>query len=1002
MEVHTGPDVRVPIPAAKQRAILACVALNANRTVTVDALAGVLWGSKEPPNAKPVVQNYVARLRRVLGPAAERLATGDGGYRLTVREDAELDHLQAAALDRRARRAVGDGDWAAGGRLAERALALWRGDVLEDVPSEGLRTEFAPSIEEVRRGLEEVRVDACLAAARFDDALPHLDRLIAAQPLREPLHERRLAALYAAGQRADALECYRRVRSTLRDELGIEPSPTLRGLYQLVLDDAPAADLLPAQVRAAAVSALAAARSGPSDDAPAPIAQLPSRPRLLIGRARELARLDRLLIPPPEPKAPGALGAPRTADTSGTPGTPGTPGAPGSSRAAKTPGAPGTSGAAGAARFAGTSGPDTGCHVAVLTGPAGVGKTTLALTWAHRVAAHFPDGILHLDLAGFAPGLEPLAADAAVVVLLDLLGVRLKDLPDTPEGRAALYRRTIAGRRLLVLLDNAADARQARPLLPAGEGSRALVTSRRSLGGLVALDGAEPLTLAPFDPGTSRELLVRRLGERRVAGQEDALEAIAGHCAHLPLALSVAVARAAALPGVPLAAFVEQLDTAVLDTLVAGDEASSVRDVLSWSYRRLSEEVAHVFRFLGLHPGPEITPAAAAALAGVGLGAASEAVGELATMSLLSEPAPGRFAMHALLQMLAVELLEQHTDEAERRAAKRRLYDYHLRLAVAADDLTVTLALHVEPDHVPLPAGLEPKGFADEKDAAAWLVAEEHVLTSLVADAAATGHDSFAWRLAGANSCNLMRREREHKDLEQGRIALGAARRLDEPAALARANFQYGRALTFSRHVEDAEHHLSEALRLYRELDDQPGVVECVRTLASLWHWRGDLARSGYWREEYLKAAQELGHQASQAMAWNYLAWSRLQHGRRLEALSAAHQALAMFGESPARNRPGFQAALAMALRANGDARAAAQIHDEPLQDLNEVELLVELGMMEAAGEFFGWLDLRARISDPLVMGRVERVASALCGQAPDVPAIAKPAAAVTPESSPR
>ncbi len=294
--------------------------------------------------------------------------------------------------------------------------------------------------------------------------------------------------------------------------------------------------------------------------------------------------------------------------------------------------------------------------ISAIGGPAGVGKTALALRWAHQIAGRFPDGQLHVNLRGFGPSAVPATPAQAIRGFLDALGVPPEQVPPLPEAQAGLYRSLLADRRLLLVLDNARDEEQVRPLLSASPGSLVLVTSRNQLSGLAAADGARLLSLDILSHGEAVQLLTARLGARPAPPPSRKRSAeIAVLCACLPLALTVAAARAAARPGFPLAALAAELRDAAgrLDALDVGDPAASVRAVFSWSYHQLSTEAARMFRLLGLHPGPDISVPAAASLAATGVPAARGLLRELTRGHLIAEHVPRRYAVHDLLRAYA-------------------------------------------------------------------------------------------------------------------------------------------------------------------------------------------------------------------------------------------------------------------------------------------------------------------------------------------------------------
>jgi DNA-binding SARP family transcriptional activator len=297
--------------------------------------------------------------------------------------------------------------------------------------------------------------------------------------------------------------------------------------------------------------------------------------------------------------------------------------------------------------------------VFAIAGPAGIGKTALAVHWAHQLAGRYPDGQLYLNLRGFGPSGPPMSPGEATRNLLQSLAVSPDRIPASPDASAALYRSCLAGRRMLILLDNARDPGQVRRLLPGHPGCLVVVTSRDHLAGLVAADGARLLVVDKLEAGPAREMLAGRLGQDRVAAETDAVAELTALCVGLPLALGIVAARAAARPGLSLAVLAAELRDARsrLDWLSTGEAVTDMRTVFSWSLQQLTPPAMRMFQMLGLHPGPDITVPAAASLAGVPPGQARAALAELARAHLLTEGAPGRHSCHDLLRAYATELV---------------------------------------------------------------------------------------------------------------------------------------------------------------------------------------------------------------------------------------------------------------------------------------------------------------------------------------------------------
>ncbi len=471
-------------------------------------------------------------------------------------------------------------------------------------------------------------------------------------------------------------------------------------------------------------------------------------------------------------------------------------------------------------REIGTAG---GITITAISGMAGVGKTALALHWAHRIAGEFPDGQLYADLGGFCPSGKPVEPAVALRAFLDGLGVAAQRVPRSLEARAGLYRSLVAGRRILIVLDNARDVEQVRPLLPGSPGCLVLVTSRARLAGLTVAGNAELLALDVLSDDEARQLLAVRLGAAQVAAEPDAVNELIGLCAGLPLAMVVAAARAAAHPRFPLTWLAAELrDTAGrLDGLDVGDATTSIRSVLSWSYQQLGDLAARMLRLLAVHPGPSITAAAAASMAGIPLPQVRHTLRALADANLITEYLPGRYALHDLLRAFAAEHAQAVGHAEDHRAAAGRMLDHYLHTVHATG---LTTLWEREPITLAPPApGVVPEAFAARDQALAWLDAEHAVLVKVTGQAAETRIDANAWQLAWSLAVVFRMRGLWQDLLATQRVALGAARRLRDQNAQAYSHRELGLASARAGQLREAYSHLGRALKLYEKLGDRDG-----------------------------------------------------------------------------------------------------------------------------------------------------------------------------------
>jgi tetratricopeptide (TPR) repeat protein/transcriptional regulator with XRE-family HTH domain len=535
---------------------------------------------------------------------------------------------------------------------------------------------------------------------------------------------------------------------------------------------------------------------------------------------------------------------------------------------------------------------DRPAEIIAISGTAGVGKTALVIRFARQVAKHYPDGQLYVNLRAFDPSGSTVSPDDALRYLLDALAVPPQRMPADLQTRGALFRSMVDGKRVLIVLDNAHDAEQVRPLLPGSPGSLVLVTSRSQLTGLIAADAATPLRLDVLTTKEAHELLGRRLGPEVVAAEPQATAELITLCARLPLALGVAAGRAATRPGLSLAALADELrDTRNrLDALEVGDAATDVRAVLSWSYEQLSEQAARTFRLLGLHPGPDVSVAATASLAGVSRREVTVALRELTRMHVVAELRPGRFAFHDLLRAYAVQQAEATDSQQDRQAAVRRCLAFYLHSAHAA-------ALQVNQvrkpiDLPPVEPGSMPEEFAGPGQPMAWFDAESSVLFRLFNQAVSSHDDESAWQIAWTLSPFLYRRNRWHECIGIQRLSLQAAQRLGGPAGLGHAYYELGRGLVNIGDFAGAEPQLAESLRIFGELGDRANEAVAHHGFGALFEQQGQYAQSLSHAREALRVVREIGPASTVAKLENTVGWLYAHLGQFDEALASCQSAL--------------------------------------------------------------------------------------------------------------
>lgn len=527
--------------------------------------------------------------------------------------------------------------------------------------------------------------------------------------------------------------------------------------------------------------------------------------------------------------------------------------------------------------------------IAVISGPAGVGKTTLAVHWAHQVADRFPDGQLHLNLSGHWQGGS---ADAALMTLLLSLGTPPERIPPDTEGRSAALRTALAGRRVLMLLDNVRDADQVRPLLPGADGL-VLITSRNRLRSLRRHEGAALVELDPFTPAESAALLQRVLGPEAVSKHPDAIAELAGLCGHLPLAVALAAERVRNT-GVSVPDLVEEASdgTARLDAL--DDGADDVRKVFEWSYRALPPLPAKLFRLLGTAPGPDIDAPAAAALAGTTTVVALRNLELLVDHNLLKRPRPGRYELHDLLRVYAAELASAVDGEQGRARALARLLDWYIATGLAAWS-------HLQPTS--MGPGLEtprtevaPLAFADAPAALDWFETEHDNLIAGAGAAEGAGLDRNCWRLVHILWAHLDRCRAWPEIASLGAAGLAAARRAGDRAGEAEM-LTMGASLRHLRRFDEAIASQRQALEIYLESGNRSGQATVLNNLGMIFRSMGRHEEAIEHLRRCVRLDEETDEPGDLAVSLLNLAQSYSEAGRAAEAVETAGRSLELLRE---------------------------------------------------------------------------------------------------------
>jgi DNA-binding SARP family transcriptional activator len=859
LEVRVGEDWR-GIGAPKWRSVLAALLIDAGQVVSADALINEVWGDAPPARAANLVSIYVLRLRRLMGDSdSSLLVTRAPGYLLRVTAE-DTDALLFEAMVRDGRQAFDAGDPRGAASQLTEALALWHGRPLADVPPTPRVEAEAERLAELRLGAVELRITAELACGGQAQAVAEIRRLLADHPLREGLWLLLMQALDGAGRHAEALEVYGRAREVISDQLGVDPGAELRQFHAELLarDSAtPAGTISAGTVTARSGkqepepaapgpqrTAARPARGRPAGHSGAVPAQLPADVADFTGRDEQVTHLCDLLSGVGASHDPGAV------------------------------------------------------RIAVVAGAGGLGKTSLAVHAAHRVRRRFPDGQLYVDLLGATP--TPIPAGDVLARFLRDLGVDGRDIPVDEAERAARYRTVLAGRRMLVVLDNARDAAQVRPLLPGTASSAVLVTTRSRMPDLAS---TRLVDLNVLDDDEALALFVKVVGEERAAAEPEAAAELLDACAGLPLAIRICAARLATRSGWTIRAMANRLrdEHRRLDEMRAGDLAVRASFQVSFASLPASTDKqgidpARAFCLLGLWQGPSVSSAAAAALFGVPEYSAEDALEVLVDTHLLESVAPGRYRFHDLLRVYAAERAAAEESADDRAAAVSRLLGWYMRTADAA------AAAVAPPDRydVPLEAAdaddVPPLGFATAEDALAWYDSERANLVAATRQAAEAGLHEIAWRLPAPLYLIFNSLGNWADCIATHRVALDSARLAGNRQGEAWVLNNLGTALGVTRHPEGIGH-LERSLTIRRDIGDRMGEAQAAANLADAYQWLGRTTEALDLYRRALELNREVGNRYGEGVALVNLGWTLLDLDRAAVAVDFLLQARRTFAE---------------------------------------------------------------------------------------------------------
>ncbi|WP_067510130.1 AfsR/SARP family transcriptional regulator [Actinoplanes sp. TFC3] len=860
LEVVFGDEV-LDLGGLRQQVVLGTMLLEANRVIRTPRLIEALYGEDPPSTSRVQVQICISALRRFFTGHGmpDAILTRSQGYSLQIPEgsldlqrwESNLTQARQSREGQRFEEAVGQ---------YRSALSLWRGPALDGVESQVVRSA-ADRLADRKITAHEECLDLELKLGRHHEVVDELGALVSEHPLREQLRGQFMVALYRAGRQSEALATYRSARLRMIDELGLEPNEQLQELERAILTSDPRLSL---------------AKPSAASPAPPPVAPIPAVPEELPAPPVPVAT-ETLSVPVPLAAEPAGTPGPRLLPTDIADFT-------GRDRQIE----------AIEQQFTVASGCTAGyaVPVVVIAGKPGIGKTTLAVHAGHRLTDRYPDGQLFADLHG--RHVDQIGAEQVLERFLRALGVPGTALPETLDERAELYRALLSDRRMLVVLDNAGDEGQIRPLLPGTSRSAVLVSSRGRLGGL---PGAVHVDVDVFDEHHSMELLARIAGAERIEAEPQATAELAGLCGHLPLALRIAGARLAARPHWSVDHLVERLENEARRLDELKHSGLGIRASISLTYDHLEEDARRLFRLLTILNFPHFPAWVAAALLDQPFSGAQDLLDDLADAQLIETTSSGRgvhaqYRFHDLIRVFARERLVAEDATAEREAALERVMGALLYISREArrgvhggDYLQVPVSDQVYP--------LPERHMRQIVEAPlAWFERERAAIVAAVRQSAQAGLVEHCWSLA-LTAVPLFESRNYLSDWrETHQIALAAARQAGDKRGQAAMLYSTGSLNVIERRTGDARDNLTAAVEIFGRIGDEVGTALVNQHLGHVEWISGRYAQADDHYSRALQTHRRNGDLVSTAYVLQTIAHIRIEHNEFDAAIELLTEAL--------------------------------------------------------------------------------------------------------------